>query len=194
MEFKVVVSDPESGNSYQREVKDEKARRFKGLELGEEVDGSMLGLEGYKIEVTGGSDKSGFPMKKGVHGATRPKSLMTDGLGYNPEKKGMRRRKRIRGEKIDDDIAQINVKITKKGRKSIEELFGLKGETSEEADAETGSLESVETKEEIKETEKPVKEEEPKPEEASETGEKDEDKAEEKPKEKTGEDGEDKKE
>ena len=127
MEFKIVVSDPESGKSYQREIKDDKAVRLKGLNVGDEFDGTILGLGGYKLEITGGSDKSGFPMKKGVHGIHRAMILMSGGVGYNP-KKSVRKRKRVRGEKIDADIVQINAKISTRGRKDVEELLGLKVE------------------------------------------------------------------
>ncbi|MBM3309256.1 MAG: 30S ribosomal protein S6e, partial [Candidatus Altiarchaeales archaeon] len=104
MECKVVVSDPESGKSYQRELKDEKAKRLKGLKLGAEFDGSILGLTDYKLVVTGGSDKSGFPMRKGVHGIAREMVLSKGGVGYNPLREE-RIRKRLRGEVIAEDIA-----------------------------------------------------------------------------------------
>ena len=131
MDLKVVVSDPESGKSYQRELKDEKAKRMKGLKVGAEFDGSVLGLTDYKLVITGGSDKSGFPMKKGVHGMVREMVLTKGGVGYNPTR-DERIRKRMRGEIIGEDISQVNVKITKKGKASIEESFGIKAEEKKE--------------------------------------------------------------
>ena len=124
MEFKVVVSDPVSGKSYQREVKDEKASRIAALKLGDEFDGALVGLVGYTLKITGGSDKAGFPMKKGVQGMRRAMVLMEGGVGYNP-KSDVRVRKRVRGEKIADDIVQINTAVSKKGAKGIEELLGI---------------------------------------------------------------------
>jgi len=131
MEFKVVVSDPESGKSYQREVKDEKASRISALKLGDEMDGVLVGLVGYTLKITGGSDKSGFPMKKGVQGMKRAMILMEGGVGYNP-KTSVRVRKRVRGERIADDIAQINTIVVKKGAKSIEELLGITAQPGDE--------------------------------------------------------------
>ena len=130
MEFKVVVSDPESGKSYQREVKDEKASRIAALKLGDEMDGVLVGLVGYTLKITGGSDKAGFPMKKGVQGMKRAMVLMEGGVGYNP-KTSVRVRKRVRGEKIAEDIVQINTAVVKKGAKGIEELLGITAQPKE---------------------------------------------------------------
>jgi small subunit ribosomal protein S6e len=127
MEFKVVLSDPKTGKSYQRELKDDKAKKLNNLNVGSEFDGSILGLAGYKLVITGGSDKSGFPMKKGVQGTDHPRILMNNGVGYVP-KSSVRKRKRVRGEKIADDIAQINTKISKYGRDDVEVLLGIKVE------------------------------------------------------------------
>jgi len=41
MEFKLVISDPKTGKAYQQEIKDEKAKRFKGLKIGDEIDASF---------------------------------------------------------------------------------------------------------------------------------------------------------
>jgi small subunit ribosomal protein S6e len=45
--FQVVVSDPETGNTYQREAADQSANRFIGRGLGQEVDGGAIGLDDY---------------------------------------------------------------------------------------------------------------------------------------------------
>ena len=131
MEFKVVVSDPQSGKSYQREVKDDKAPRLVNMKVGDEFDGGLVGLPGYSLKITGGSDKAGFPMKKGVQGFRRSRVLMNEGVGYNPEE-AVRRRKLVRGEVIADDIVQINSSIVKRGPKAVEELFPAEAKEGEE--------------------------------------------------------------
>ncbi|MEM2918519.1 MAG: 30S ribosomal protein S6e [Candidatus Altiarchaeota archaeon] len=123
MEFKVVISDPETGKSYNRIIKDVEAQKLIGKKIGEEIDGNFLGLIGYKLRITGGSDKSGFPMKKGVHKPVE-RVLISKGSGYRAKKK-VRKRKRVRGETISSDITQVNTVITKKGTKNIEEIFGI---------------------------------------------------------------------
>jgi len=132
MEVKVVVADPKEGKSYQRELDDSKARKFKNLRLGEEIDGSLVELPGYKLLITGGSDKSGFPMRKGVEGTGSVRILSRGGVGYRPRKKGLRRRKRVRGEVIDEDIAQINTKIISYGKKKVTELWGIEEKKEDE--------------------------------------------------------------
>ena len=186
MELKIVISDPETGKAYQQELKDDRAIRLKGKKLGDEISGSVLGLEGYTLEITGGSDRCGFPIKPGVHGTARPKILMTGGIGYHPKRK-VRIKKRVRGESIDEGIVQVNTKVIKKGRKGLEELIGASGEEGEAAEAKAEEKPVEEPKEEVKpeeeepkQEEKPVEEkpaEEPKPEEAK----PEEPKAEEKP-------------
>jgi len=119
--FKLVISEGEK--SHQIEVKDTQSKKLIGLKIGEEIEASIVGLTGYKLKITGGSDKNGFPMKKDVDGPRRIKSLLSGGLGFEPGRDGQRRRKTIRGNTVSDDIVQINTIVTEKGAKSIDELL-----------------------------------------------------------------------
>ncbi|MFB3766305.1 MAG: 30S ribosomal protein S6e [Methanotrichaceae archaeon] len=121
--FRVVVSDPKSGKSYQVEVKDPGANRFLGRHIGDTVDGEVLGMPGYSVKITGGSDREGFPMRADLPGTRRKRILVTEGTGYNPIVAGIRRRKSLHGREISSDIGQINVKITEAGSKPVEELI-----------------------------------------------------------------------
>ena len=127
MAFKVVVSS--KADSYQVEVDDTKA--LNGLVIGDEFDGSIVGLDGYTLKITGGSDKNGFTMKKDVPGTRRIKSLLTGGIGYHPKADGVKRRKTVRGNTIADDILQINSVVVNEGSKPIAEILGA-GEEEEE--------------------------------------------------------------
>lgn len=122
MAFKLVISEGEK--SHQIEVKEAQSKKLIGLKIGEEIEASIVGLTGYKLKITGGSDKNGFPMKKDVDGPRRIKSLLSGGLGFEPGRDGQRRRKTIRGNTISDDIVQINTIVAEKGAKSIDELLG----------------------------------------------------------------------
>ena len=126
MAFKLVVSEDQK--SHQLEVDDSKSRSLIGLKIGDEIDASLVGLNGYKLKITGGSDKNGFPMKKDVEGPRRIRSLISKGVGFKPKRSGQRRRKTIRGNSISDDIVQINAIVTEKGAKSIDELLGASNE------------------------------------------------------------------
>ncbi|WP_266079694.1 30S ribosomal protein S6e [Haladaptatus caseinilyticus] len=131
--FQVVVADPDSGAAYQREIDGQDANRFLNKSIGEDVDGGAVGLDGYTVEITGGSDNAGRPMRGDVNGPNLKDVLLEGGTGYNPERDGERRRISVRGKQISEAVAQLNVKIAERGDQSVEELYGEGGD-EEEAD------------------------------------------------------------
>jgi len=112
--FKVIVSDPEAGTSKVVELEDARAVPFIGRRLGEIIDGAVVDLPAHKVQLKGGSDKDGVPMRGNVHGGVRRSVVLSGGAGFNPKKKGERKRKTVRGSTITDEIAQINMKIVEK--------------------------------------------------------------------------------
>lgn len=120
VKFKVIVSDPEDGTSKTVELEDARAVSLIGKKIGDIIDGAILGLSGCKVQITGGSDRDGFPMRPNVHGGVRRKVVLSGGVGFNPEQRGQRRRKMVRGNVITDEIVQLNMKIIEKpkGRKA----------------------------------------------------------------------------
>jgi small subunit ribosomal protein S6e len=81
--FKLTISDIK-GKSVSKELKDSDANPLLGLQLGNETDASIVGLTG-KLKLTGGSDKSGVPMRNDVHGAARKKVLLSRGVGLQQQ-------------------------------------------------------------------------------------------------------------
>ncbi len=123
--FTVVVGDPESGTSYQLEAEGQDANRFLGKSIGEEVDGSAVGLDGYTVEITGGSDDAGRPLNGDVDGPNLEEVLMSGRqTGYKPRRGGERRRVTVRGGEVSDAVAQVNASITERGSADVEELLG----------------------------------------------------------------------
>lgn len=112
--FKVIVSDPEDGTSKVVELADARATPLIGRRIGETIDGAIVDLPGQKAQISGGSDKDGFPMRPSVHGGVRRRIVLSGGVGYNPKNEGIRRRKTIRGNVITDEIVQVNLKIVEK--------------------------------------------------------------------------------
>jgi small subunit ribosomal protein S6e len=131
VEFKAVISDPKSGKTYQAVVSGHHANSLVGKKVGDEFDGIFVSLPGYKLVVTGGSDKDGFPMRKELQGTRRRKLLISKSQGFRPKDKGVRRRKSVRGNTISTDIIQINMKITAYGSKPIEDALKQADEKKE---------------------------------------------------------------
>jgi len=107
--FKLTISD-KKGNSITKELKDSDANPLLGLKVGSDADGATVGLAG-KITITGGSDKSGVPMRGDVHGGARKYVLLSKGVGLQEAEKGQRVRKLVRGNTISEEIYQINCKF-----------------------------------------------------------------------------------
>jgi small subunit ribosomal protein S6e len=118
--FKVIVSDPEAGTSKVVELEETRAAPFLGRRLGETLDGSAVDLPAHTVQILGGSDKDGVPMRGNVHGGIRRRVVLSGGAGFSPKKKGERRRKTVRGNVITDEIVQINMKIVERPGKSAE--------------------------------------------------------------------------
>ena len=118
--FKIIVSDPEAGTSKVVELEEARAAPFIGRRLGETLDGSAVDLPAHTVQILGGSDKDGVPMRGNVHGGVRRRVVLSGGAGFSPKKKGERRRKTVRGNVITDEIAQINMKIVERPAKPAE--------------------------------------------------------------------------
>jgi len=120
---KLVLSNPEDGTAKTIQLDPKVFTLFLGKKIGDELDGSVVGYKGYRIKITGGTDKDGFPMRPDVSGARKVRILLSGGVGFKPyekpsskkkkrrqkrRKKGLRRRKTIRGNMISEAVAQIN--------------------------------------------------------------------------------------
>ncbi|MDP6626901.1 MAG: 30S ribosomal protein S6e [Methanopyri archaeon] len=123
MVFKVTISDIKGGKCYQKELSGDESKGLIGKRIGETFRGEVLGLTGYELMITGGSDRQGFAMRKDVEGAARKKVLLAGPPGYRPTSDGIRRRKSVRGNTISDAILQINTKVVKAGKKKLEISF-----------------------------------------------------------------------
>ena len=123
-DFQVVVGDPGDGATHSFDVDGQDANRFVGRSIGETVDGSAVGLSGYELEVTGGSDTSGRPMREDVGGSGTAAVLLEGGVGFEPTVDGERERVTVRGAEISGETRQINAKIVARGEESVEELLG----------------------------------------------------------------------
>lgn len=115
MSFKLVVSDPKTGKAKTMDVGGLQASSLIGLKIGDVVDGDAFGYSGLKLKITGGSDKSGFPLRRDIPGGGKYRVLLSGPPGFLPREKGARKRVTIRGNTITEDTVQINMVILREG-------------------------------------------------------------------------------
>ncbi|HIJ99807.1 TPA: 30S ribosomal protein S6e [archaeon] len=143
--MKVVIGNARTGKTYSVETD---VSNFTGKKVGDAVKGEILNLTGYELEITGGSDASGTPMRRDVSGATSRKLLLSKSTGFRGKRKGERRKKRIHGNIVSGNIVQLNTKVVKEGKEALDKLLAP---AAEEAPSEKGA-------DEVKVEEKPEKE------------------------------------
>lgn len=136
-DVKIVINDPKTGKSYQR---DAPLKPFLGKRVGETVKGELLDMTGYEFLITGGSDASGFPMRRDILLAGKTQVLEVCGVGVRNKKKyrkkkkkglrtmaGMRQRVTVAGNTVYDKTAQLNMKVVKAGNVPLEKPADAQG-------------------------------------------------------------------
>ncbi len=118
-DFKLTIANPKAGKTYKKEVKDNESRFFMGKKIGDRIKGDLIGMAGYEFEITGGSDTSGFPMRKDVPGTGRKRILAVSGVGLKKSDKGLRRRKTVCGNTIHAGVSQVNLKVIVEGKNPL---------------------------------------------------------------------------
>src|SRR5918997_1231067 len=103
-QFKLTISD-KNGKTIAQELKDKSAQPLLGTKVGSILDSSIVGVAGGKLKITGGSDKSGTPMRPDVHGGVKKYVLLPTGVGNRSE---ARIRKLVRGNMVTEEIYQLN--------------------------------------------------------------------------------------
>ena len=134
MTIKLNIS--EKGKAWKLEISEEV---LSGKSLGDKFDGKEIKpeLEGYELEITGGSDNAGFPMSKDVEGLGLKGVILKKGWGMKDNREGLRLRKTVRGKILSSTTALVNLKVLKAGNKSLADIFPeqVKQEKKEEIKA-----------------------------------------------------------
>ena len=157
-EFIAVVNDTDpknDGKSYSAKITGNNHAQVLGKRIGDVVDGLFVTTEsdqnlgGYKLEITGGSDKTGTPMRRDLEGGNRQSILVTQSTGYKGQvvvhkekgggKKrfrykpdGLRKRRNFRGNTITQDTRQINLRVVEAGKKSLDTILAAEAEEASE--------------------------------------------------------------
>lgn len=136
-DIKVNIGDSKTKKTYNKTLTAETAQPFLGRKIGDVVKGDLLELPGYELQIVGGSDNSGFPMRRDVQGSAKKKILIVGGIGLrNTDRNGKKLRKTVAGNTIYEKTSQINLKVTKWGKGPIEAPTEAPT-TKEDAPAET---------------------------------------------------------
>jgi small subunit ribosomal protein S6e len=123
VDLRLVIGDPSAKKTYQKTLSSGEAMRLSGLKVGDILKGDSFELPGYEFEITGGSDKDGFPMRKGIPGVGKSRPLVSGGVGIKTSRDGERRKVTVHSENVDGTISQLNVKVLKAGAKPLSEVF-----------------------------------------------------------------------
>ena len=133
----LIISDPAAGTSQRVEIEDTQLRPLVGTRIGQTIDGSVAGMQGYKLKFTGGTDKDGIPMRPDVHGSAKAHIVLSGGVGYKPKNEGEQKRKVVRGNTVSTETTFLNFSIAEAPKKKKKAEPAPKPETeAEEAPAE----------------------------------------------------------
>ena len=130
--MKIVISEPATRKAYQLEIDNAKSAALMGMKISDDFNGDLIGLNGYSLKITGGSDNGGFPMRPEIPGMSRRGFLLKNAPGFRPKWNGQQKKKLVCGNTISQSIVQLNVKVVKAGDKKLEEIVP-KTEKKEEA-------------------------------------------------------------
>ena len=114
---------------------------FVGKKIGSKVQGASIkefpDFSDYEFEITGASNISGHPVIAGISGTGLKKILLTKGKGMrkkqrkegkkirgNLKVKGLRLKKTVHANVLNETIMQVNLKVTKTGSKTIAKILG----------------------------------------------------------------------
>jgi len=128
-EIKCILNDPKEGKSYSKAIE---TTLLSGRKVGETIPGNLFGLTGYEFKICGGSDSAGFPMRPEIPTHHRKRILVQNSVGAKIKRKGMYKRKTVRGNTVSENTAQLNLSVEKYGTTPIKDLLAPKEEKTEE--------------------------------------------------------------
>jgi small subunit ribosomal protein S6e len=135
VEIKLAIGSKEEKKTFKHVVSGADAEKLFGKKIGEKFRGEIIGLNGYELQITGGSDSAGFPMRADIDGPGRKRIVITRSLGFNSKIKGQRKRISIRGNTLSADTAQLNCKVVKAGKDTIAKILGGEAKPAAEGEA-----------------------------------------------------------
>lgn len=129
--MKLNISDPKTAKTYSVEADDKARLTLLNKKIKEEVNLSIDGHD-YKFVITGGADKQGFPMHPALESQGTKIILLSGGVGFRPSRKGERKKKRVGGRTVVENIQQVNLKLVSGDVKPLDEKYSKKKEEKKE--------------------------------------------------------------
>ena len=126
MSLKLIIAYPQNGTQKIFEYKDDKKwAKLIDKRMGQEFAGELLEEDwaGYIFKISGGTDRQGISMKQGV--LTRKRVRLVIGktsTGIHIRRKGVSKKKSVRGCIISHNLSALQLVVVKKGDKEIEGL------------------------------------------------------------------------
>ena len=140
-ELKINISNKD-GKTVNKTVSEDVLKSLLNKKIGDKIKGEMIELTGYELEITGGSDAQGFPMRTDVEGTARKRILIHTGVGFhNKRKEGLRVRKSMAGNTVFRGTSQLNLIVVKMGK---EDIFAPAQEAPAEQPAEASEAPATE--------------------------------------------------
>ena len=163
--MKVVFGDPKTGHAFQKEVEAGKESQFYGLKIGDKFEGGLVGLPGYELELTGGSNKQGTPMLPSLPGTRKSRLVLSRGVGARrfskkrPMREGDKLVRSAAGNTVSVETMQLNAKILTAGSQDLALLgFVPKPKEKKAKEGEAAPAKKEEAKEKPAERAKPREE------------------------------------
>ena len=121
--FTIAIGDgvKGSGKTYKLQLEGDDCATLLGKKIGDKV--TLAQTKDNTLEITGGSDVSGFPMRKDVEGVQKKKIFLASGVGYRPTREGCKDRKMVSGNTIGESTSQVNFRVVKQGKETLDKIF-----------------------------------------------------------------------
>ncbi|KAL6121724.1 hypothetical protein NUSPORA_01309 [Nucleospora cyclopteri] len=122
--MKLNIAYPANGTQKCIEMSTKEEQKLYGKKVGEQFDGTVVGAEyeGSIFQIMGGNDYQGVCMVPQKDTPKRIRLLLSKGdIGYRCRRKGVRRRKTVRGSVVSNETQVLNLILVKEN-KEIENL------------------------------------------------------------------------
>ena len=117
--MKLNIAYPTNGTQICMDMSTKEEQRLYGKKIGEQFDGKIVSedLDGSILQIAGGNDMQGVCMVPGKDTPKRIRLLLSKGdIGYRCRRKGVRRRKTVRGSIVSNETQVLNLLLVKENK------------------------------------------------------------------------------